>query len=179
MQCFVRPVFCNILNRDDFVSVVIVGYVSALVGEVHIFEIDRTVLHMHHRILRIYDIRLLLKYLADSLRARGGHRDHNEDEREHHQGKQNIHDIRQKRGQFAGCHSTLHDKMRTHPGNRNDAEINDQCHHRHIQDDKLLCLCEHLIELLRRLCKFLSFIIFADKCLDDPDCGDVFLNAGV
>ena len=78
-------------------------------------EVNASVSYCHDRILRICQVCLLVKYLADTTDTCHGHTDHNDHHGEHHQAHQKGHNITEQAGQVTSGHRAADNKLRTEP----------------------------------------------------------------
>ena len=83
----------------------IVDYFFIGIRSIHKIGIGKaylTVFYLHHRMLRIGDVRLLIQNFCNAVCGRTGNGNHHKDHRKHHQAHHNLRGIRKQRHQRSG-----------------------------------------------------------------------------
>ena len=152
------------------------------VAEADVVKIDGSVLHLCDRVLRAHQIRLLVKHFHNPLCGSPAHGNHQEGERNHHQGGKHMDHIGNQAHQLACGHSNCrivsgcYNRSCAQPADHQRAGIDAGHHQRGHQGNVPLRLHKVVVNGTGNSGEFLGFIVFPDKTLNHPDSPEVFLH---
>ena len=147
----------------------------ALVTEGNVIELDRAVLDLVNRVCGIVQVGLLIEDFGNTLCARLGHGDHNENHRYHHQAHQDLHRVGKHAGQLAGGHRAADDQTRAEPRNEQHARVHAELHQRHNACHGLLRLGERAVQHAGNALELFSLVVLTHIGLNNADAAHIFL----
>ena len=160
-------------------SVVLGGFE---VLETNVSELNRAVLDFGEITLAVVDIALFVQHLANAVGTRFGHREHNENHRQHHKAHQNLHRVGEKRHQAARGETerlvvaARNNSLRAEPRYQNNTGVNGNLHRGRVQGNGFLRFGEQLENFLRDFPELAFLVFLADKALYNANTAKIFLD---
>ena len=138
------------------------------VCELNIIEVDGTILHLLYGVFGIGYIGLFIQHLADTLYAGGGHGDHYEYERKHHQRHESAEHIAEQLIELAHGKAAANHIMCAEPAYAQHGCVVHEHHDGVIECNYAFRLDQHIIKVARGFRELLLLVVLTDICLYDP-----------
>ena len=157
----------------------------ARVAEGHVVEFDGAVRHMLDRVVGVGDGAALLQHLADTLGGRLRDDEHDEHHRDHHERHEDLQRVGHQCGQVAGGQAVRrivpggHDLLRTHPGHREQGDVDARVHKRGVEAQYAFRLDEITVDGAGDAAELLDLMVFAVVRLDHADALEVLIHVVV
>ena len=150
-----------------------------LVVEVHMIELDVSVLDLGDPVFRGFQIADLRDDFGNTFGAGDRHGYHDEDHGKHHERHEDAACVGEQRHERTDFHISGDDLFGADPGNSDHQSIHGQLHDRRVEHEDLFGLFVDLVNILARSVEAVDLVIFAHERFDGSDAGNVFLNVFV